>query len=407
MRNEKRYLSFPLSIIRRLEIRILLGAGKGGFPGAWDDDKKLVWSILNKTKLVLEMAHEVKGMFITGIGEVVDNVEDSLEDDDFSLSSQVRDDDHTAMTINDKEAMLEKYGAPDLGLTPEIVKKYFGNGARFRFYQRQRWLYSQRSNAGSGSKKGLKTILFDNEYEGEQDFPHMKLTEAQLKEQARAKQIAADKELFDLSDSEDDASVDSMNSLGNGSMVSELTEAHGAPNIRLQGGRVKAGCTSSSSSSSELNIPLIMPDPKSFGSSRGGDGEDEANISLSPRTKYIDNCLKVGINPRSSLIVRKKLSKQLCLKSHGLGDKSAMQFAESLKGAPYIHSINLADNRLTDEGMSPILASLVTLPTLYELNLSQNEVGPNTSQALAEYLGRDDCPLRKLSIAGACTSLLV
>jgi len=101
------------------------------------------------------------------------------------------------------------------------------------------------------------------------------------------------------------------------------------------------------------------------------------------------------------MVVRRTLTKQLSLKSQGIGDKAAANLADSIRGTPYIHSINLADNRLTDDGMKPILDVLVSLPALVELDLSQNEIGSMSSAGLAQYLGRADCPLLKLVLARA------
>jgi Ran GTPase-activating protein (RanGAP) involved in mRNA processing and transport len=101
------------------------------------------------------------------------------------------------------------------------------------------------------------------------------------------------------------------------------------------------------------------------------------------------------------MVVRRTLTKQLCLKNQGIGDKAALNLADSIRDTPYIHSMNLSDNRLTDDGMKPILDVLVSLPVLVELDLSQNEIGSDTSEALAQYLGRADCPLLKLVLKNA------
>ena len=70
--------------------------------------------------------------------------------------------------------------------------------------------------------------------------------------------------------------------------------------------------------------------------------------------------------------------------------------ADSLKDTPYIHSIDLADNRLTDKGLKAILDVLVTLPKLEELDLSQNKIGKKTSKSLAAYIASSSCPLVRL-----------
>ena len=122
---------------------------------------------------------------------------------------------------------------------------------------------------------------------------------------------------------------------------------------------------------------------------------------VSPRSAYLDACLRSGTNPRASLIVRKNLSKTLHLQHHGMGDEMARIFAHSIRGVPYIHSINLADNNLTDAGLGPILQSLVKIPGLIDLNMSQNVIGPETAECLAGYLGDEKCPLERLVLTKA------
>ena len=44
----------------------------------------------------------------------------------------------------------------------------------------------------------------------------------------------------------------------------------------------------------------------------------ESQSQLSPRSKYIDSCIRTQINPRASLILRKTFSKRLSLKHQGI-----------------------------------------------------------------------------------------
>lgn len=53
----------------------------------------------------------------------------------------------------------------------------------------------------------------------------------------------------------------------------------------------------------------------------------------------------------------------------------AQLLAESLDGLPGLESINIADNRLTDAGMEPMLKAIANVPTMFELDLSQNVIG--------------------------------
>jgi hypothetical protein len=124
-----------------------------------------------------------------------------------------------------------------------------------------------------------------------------------------------------------------------------------------------------------------------------GAGKSAALVPItSPRTKYLAGCMREGLNPRASLVLRKNMSKQLNLQHHGMGDQMGKLLAESIQGLPHIQSINIADNMLTDIGMGPIILAAVGIPGLLELNLSQNEIGPVSAKALFEYLSKCELP---------------
>jgi hypothetical protein len=122
-----------------------------------------------------------------------------------------------------------------------------------------------------------------------------------------------------------------------------------------------------------------------------GKEQTQSNVVVpitSPRTKYLAGCMREGLNPRASLVLRKNMSKALNLQHHGMGDQMGRLLAESIQGLPHIQSINIADNMLTDVGMGPIILAAVGIPGLLELNLSQNEIGPVSAKALFEYLSK-------------------
>jgi hypothetical protein len=121
----------------------------------------------------------------------------------------------------------------------------------------------------------------------------------------------------------------------------------------------------------------------------------------SPRTAYITGCMDAGLNPRASLILRKSFTKKLELQHQGMGDQMACILAESMKSLPFIQSINLMDNKLTDDGLGPLLKAALGIPGLLELNLSQNEIGSVAAEAMFHYLCWDKCPLQKLVLANA------
>jgi hypothetical protein len=118
--------------------------------------------------------------------------------------------------------------------------------------------------------------------------------------------------------------------------------------------------------------------------------------AISPRTRFLASCIKEQLNPRPSLLLRKKETTKLDLKHQGMNDSLAKAFAKSLQSLPDVDSINIADNRLTDIGLTPILQAILDLSTLKELNLSQNILGPAAAKALHHYLSKKDCPLERL-----------
>ena len=116
----------------------------------------------------------------------------------------------------------------------------------------------------------------------------------------------------------------------------------------------------------------------------------------SPRTKYIAACLKKNMNPRMSLILRKRISSDLNLQHQGMGDTLGVLFADSLKELPYVHSINIADNNLTDVSIGPILRSIILMSNVTSLNISNNMIDSKSTRALADYLRSSTCSIKKL-----------
>ena len=67
-----------------------------------------------------------------------------------------------------------------------------------------------------------------------------------------------------------------------------------------------------------------------------------------------------------------------------------------MKDLPFLESLNVEDNRLTDEGLCPLVEAVSCIPGLLELNLSQNQIGERASQALFEFLRNPACKLQSL-----------
>ena len=84
-----------------------------------------------------------------------------------------------------------------------------------------------------------------------------------------------------------------------------------------------------------------------------------------------------------------------------MGDKMGIIFAQSLKELPFVHTLDLTDNNLTDVGLYPIIMSVISLPNLTNLNLSNNIVDGESSKALATYLSTPSCALERLIMQNA------
>jgi hypothetical protein len=124
--------------------------------------------------------------------------------------------------------------------------------------------------------------------------------------------------------------------------------------------------------------------------------EQDLVVIDSPRSNYIDSCLGDRVNPRAAHIVRRRLTSSLRLNHHGMGDQIAIHLAKSISDMPFLDSVDISDNALTDAGLKPMLISILKIPTLTELNLSQNEIGPESAEAIAAYIGKEACTLKRL-----------
>ena len=75
--------------------------------------------------------------------------------------------------------------------------------------------------------------------------------------------------------------------------------------------------------------------------------------------------------------------------------------AESISGLPFIQSINISDNKLSDVSLGPILTSIMSINNLLNLDVSENITGPIFAKLLAEYLAKPSCSLIKLTLKNA------
>jgi hypothetical protein len=133
-------------------------------------------------------------------------------------------------------------------------------------------------------------------------------------------------------------------------------------------------------------------------------GEFECNAATgsslppSPRTKYLSGCIRENIHPLVNLIVRKTMTSSLNWAHYGMGDVMGRVLADCIQDLPCVESINLNDNNLTDDSLQFLIHALTEIKTLRHLDLSRNKVDGESSDALADYLAREDCPLTKLTM---------
>lgn len=119
----------------------------------------------------------------------------------------------------------------------------------------------------------------------------------------------------------------------------------------------------------------------------------------SPRAKFLAGCLKFNLPPRSLAILRHRYTTILNLEHHGLGDQFGLLFAQSFGSLPVVRVLNIADNRLTDKSLGPLVQAVWHSRTLEELNLSANQIGPVCASALAGYLSSPNCSIVFLKLA--------
>ena len=129
--------------------------------------------------------------------------------------------------------------------------------------------------------------------------------------------------------------------------------------------------------------------------------KESMGLSVSPRTMYIDGCIRSNLNPRPSLILRKTLTKEMNLQHYSMGDDMGKLLASSLQELPFIQSINLSNNKLTDVSLGPILKAIMEIPNILSLDFSENTTGPIFAQLLADFLEKEDCTLMKLTLKNA------
>jgi hypothetical protein len=119
-----------------------------------------------------------------------------------------------------------------------------------------------------------------------------------------------------------------------------------------------------------------------------------------PRMLYLRHVVTHNLLPLQLLIRKETAPYEVNLKNRGLGDDRAAPVIEVLDMMPAIQSINLCDNRLTDDTLMALALKLPHFESLTFLDLSYNKMD-DSSETIIEYLESDECKLQTLLLNGA------
>jgi len=262
------------------------------------------------------------------------------------------------------ESMQESYRER----APPIKERYFGAGARVMFYDRLRFLNKQRTLTCTDFDERLEKVLFDNEDldQENQDYPFAEDKEVWLKRQEEG-EVGKEEE-----EEEEEKEKD-----GRGDRDLKKGTPLRAPAVKVE--------AADGLKMFENKYAKDFPDP-----------HQSIHMPLSPRSRFISGCIKERKNPRASLILRKRLGKDINISHMAIGNEVAMLLAQCLGDMPNIESLNINNNNLTDEGVAAILNAIAPIKTLKSLNISRNKMDDDAADALADYVKMEDCPCETL-----------
>ena len=297
----------------------------------------------------------------------------------------------------DKNVDSRLSGLPgNLSLSISETNTYFGSNGRINFYERYQWLLKQRDitcKAASESTSSLRYNIQDKNHDPvyqEHGFSPVRQSKIMLNRSGKWSSPSS------LSQQMDNLMLNAnMSKSGMEGSVEEddIFDVSFTPNIT--GNASYSTLRRDSDASDGTNIGTVEQFLSSLKNS------DELDYPHTPRTTYIDACISSNMTPRANVVVRKDLSKCLNLKHLGIGNDYANALVMALVNLPYIEAVNLEDNRLDDVSLGPIVSTIASTPGIIEINLSNNELGPNTASALSNYLQSSDCSLERLILSAA------
>ena len=272
---------------------------------------------------------------------------------------------------------------------PPIKERYFGADARVMFYDRLRFLNHQRSLTCTDYDEELDELLFDNEDldKDNNDYPFAE-NKAAWREREKQEEAAAERKKEEIEEETEkkeeeekeeeaiDAEKKKDEENGESKTGTPKSSPPKAPEMKDEADGFKEFVN---------KYDLEFPDP-----------EQSIHIPLSPRSRFISGCIRERMNPRASLILRKRLGKSINISHMAIGNDVAKLLAQCLGDMPFIESLNINNNNLTDEGVAAILNAIAPIKTLKSLNISRNKMDDDAADALADYVKMEDCPCETL-----------
>lgn len=268
---------------------------------------------------------------------------------------------------------------------------YFGESGRNDFYQRCQWLKQQGEIVSAQSKDSVSNAYFDSKKD--------RLVFSRKGWNGQKKIYIRRGGMLEGGGYDDDVTVgtlqthDSMSSM-NSTCYTNNTNNANKHNSNSNNHSIYSHSNSSNSNSKNAknNIPSISIPRNIY--------INDLKL-LSPRTRFISSCMREGLNPRASLLIRKSLTNKLKLPHMSMGDQMADLLAQSLCDLTDIEAIDLKDNILTDVSLEPLIRSICHIPKLQVLNFSNNTIGHISAKAMSDYLSMPLCPLKRLILNDA------
>ena len=255
-------------------------------------------------------------------------------------------------------------------LTPLEKSSYFGSRARFEFLDIFRQLSRQRYNF-----KGNKFMTFDSVIEEVESKKVEKFPKAKMKRSGTTR-FSAHTELFSQKATPPNPSF--------------RQPQPPSPTKRLKSQFQRKMSTEEDPievtreiEHDVANLHLTIPK----------EGPAKFARPLSPRHRFILGCINSKITPRPSLLIRKDLSTVLNLEHQNMGDTGGILLANALDGLPHLCALNIADNNLTDAGLTAIIKKLPTCHFLSSLDISENKIDAEAADELSSYLLSPACAL--------------